>query len=103
MLAVRFLGTSRNEDELRCPLGSVFLPALDIFDEPLAETAARVPEQERRPPVANLVKVYLLALEIRQLHLRRFATNGNSAWSRGLIRFFSHRCIQQIRRLVPEE
>ena len=65
MLAICFRGAGRDEDELRCALGPVVLPALDIFDEPLAETSTRVPEQERRPPIPNLFKVYLLALEIR--------------------------------------
>src|SRR5687767_5531413 len=46
MLAIRLRVTGRDEDKLRRVCGPVFLPALDVFDEPLAETAARVPEQE---------------------------------------------------------
>ena len=84
MLAVRLRIAGRDEDELRRALGPVFLPALDVVDEPLAETAARIPEQERGPAIANLVKVDLLAFEIRKLHLRRFAADGNSARRRRL-------------------
>src|SRR5680860_801902 len=99
VLLVRFSRAGGDEDKLRRACGFVVLPPLDVLDEPLAKAAARVPEEERRSPVADLFQVHVFSVEIGQFHRWRFAADLYPSRRRGCIGLGGGRGIQQVRRL----